>query len=101
MVQTSPYMRRYSDALYHMTVVVLFHSRSSYNFMHWLFPIPVPGSVYHHFREQIAASITRLKSIDEIEPYLASRIDVHARIAEGAVLAIDAVSCARTFVGIG
>jgi hypothetical protein len=64
------------------------------------FPIPVPESAYHRFREQIAASITRLKSIDERELCLASRIDVHVRIAEGAVLAVDAVSCAKTFVGM-
>jgi hypothetical protein len=68
--------------------------------MHWFLPSPVPESVYHHFWEQIAASITRLKSIDEIEPYLASRIDVHARIAEGAVLGVDAVSCAKSCVGM-
>jgi hypothetical protein len=66
--------------------------------MRWF--LPVPGSRYHRFWEQIVASITRLKSIDEIEPYLASRVDVHARIPEGAVLTIDVVSCAKTFVGM-
>jgi hypothetical protein len=100
LAQTSPYMPQYSDTLYHMAVVMPFRSRSSYNFMHWYFLIPVPGPAYHRFREQIAATITLLKSIDERELCLASRIDVHARIAEGAVLAVDAVSCAKTFVGM-
>jgi DNA gyrase/topoisomerase IV subunit A len=51
LAQTSPYARRYSDTLYQMAVMVLFRSRSSYDFMHWFLPITVPGSVYHHFRE--------------------------------------------------
>jgi hypothetical protein len=66
--------------------------------MHEFLPIPAPSSVHSHFREKLAASITRLKSIDEVEPYLVSRISLYARIVEGIVLAVDAVSCANTFV---
>jgi hypothetical protein len=63
-------------------------------------PILVPSSIYFHFREKLAASVTRLESIDEVEPYLVSRISVHARISESVVLSANVVSCPYTFVGM-
>jgi hypothetical protein len=42
----------------------------------------------------------RLKSLDEVEPYLVSQIAHRPDIANGVVLAVDAISCANTFVGM-
>jgi hypothetical protein len=83
-----------------MAAVLLFRSISSYEFMHRFLLIPAPPSVYSHFREKLAAGVTHLKSIDEIEPYLVSRISADARIAEGVVRAVDTISCTKTFVGM-
>jgi hypothetical protein len=41
-----------------------------------------------------------LKSLDQVGPYLDSRVAEHPAIAIGAVLGGDAVSCANTFVGL-
>jgi hypothetical protein len=68
--------------------------------MHRFLVISAPSSVYSHFHEKLAASVTWLESIDEIEPYLVSRISIYTQIAEGVVLAVDAVSCTNTFVGM-
>jgi hypothetical protein len=44
--------------------------------------------------------VTQLKSHDEVDAYLLSRIAGHIKIAERAVLTVDAVLCAHTFVGM-
>jgi hypothetical protein len=62
--------------------------------------LPAPSSVYEHFHSELSGTLTRLKSLDQIEPYLRSEIELHPEIIEGAVLAIDAVSCSNTFVGM-
>jgi hypothetical protein len=100
LAEREPTLRRYSNSLYNMAAVLLLCCRSSSEFMHGLLPIPPLSSVHSHFREKLTAKIARLKSIDEIEPYLVSRISVYARIAEGVVLAVDTVSCTNNFVGM-
>jgi hypothetical protein len=72
LAKTEPALRWYSNSLYQMAAVLLFRSRSSDEFMHRFLLIPAPSSVYSHFREELAASVTQLKSIDEIELYLIS-----------------------------
>jgi hypothetical protein len=99
LTKTGP--RRYSDHLYYAAVVVLFRSRSTYDFLRDLgFPFPAPNSVYEHFRPRLTESLNRLKSVDQVEPFLASLIKQNPEISDGAVLAVDAVACSSTFIGI-
>jgi hypothetical protein len=94
-------VRRYSDQMYYAAVVVLFRSRSTFEFLRDLgFPFPAPNSVYEHFRPRLTASLARLKSADQVDPYLSSLIEQHPEIAAGATLAVDAVACSSTFIGI-
>jgi hypothetical protein len=92
--------KRYSSHLYYTAVVVMFRSRSTYEFMRQFLPLPAPNSIYEHFRDSVHASLARLKSIDQVESYLKAQIALHPEIAAGAVLAVDAVSCSSTFIGM-
>jgi hypothetical protein len=93
--------RRYSDHMYYAAVVVLFRSRSTFDFLRGLgFPFPAPNSVYDHFRPRLTESLNRLKSPDQVRPFLDSLIARNPEIAAGAVLAVDAVACSSTFIGI-
>jgi hypothetical protein len=92
--------RRYSDSLYYMAVVMIFRSRSTYECLRNFLPLPAPNSIYDHFRDDLHASLARLKSMDQVGPYLSSQIERYPDIAKGAVLAVDAVSCSSTFVGM-
>jgi hypothetical protein len=93
--------RRYTDLHYYLAVLLLFRSRSSYEQIHTkFFPSPAPSSIYDHFHDTIQASLKRLKSLDEVEPYLLARIAAEPLIHDGAVIAVDAISCSSTFVGM-
>jgi hypothetical protein len=90
---------RYSDNVYHMAVVLMFPSRSSDEFLRQFLPLPAPSSIYDHFRNAWKDGRHWLKSLDQVGPYLDSRVAEHPAIATRAVLGVDAVSCANTFVG--
>jgi hypothetical protein len=92
--------RRYSDNIFHMAVVLLFRSRSAYEFLRMFLPLPAPSTVYGHFDRDLKDSLARLQSVDAVGEYLDARIAREPVIAQGAVLAVDAVSCANTFVGM-
>jgi hypothetical protein len=92
--------RRYSDSLHYMAVVMVFRSRSTYEFLRNFLPLPARNSIYDHSRDDLNASLARLKSVDQLAPYLTSEIERHPDIARGAVLPVDAVACSSTFVGM-
>jgi hypothetical protein len=92
--------QRYSKNLYHMAVVLLFRSRSAYEYLRNFLPFPAPSSIYAHFQQDLEQSAGRLKTVDRVEGYIQSCIAQCPEIAEGAVVAVDAVSCADTFVGM-
>jgi hypothetical protein len=83
-----------------MAVLLLFRSRSSYEFLRNILPLPAPSTIYEHFHEDLNNSVNRLTSVDQIGPYLDSRITQHPEIAEAAVFAVDAISCTNTFIGM-
>jgi hypothetical protein len=60
--------RRYPDIIYYWAVVILFRSRSCYEYVHEFFPSPVPSAIYKHFDPKLKASAGRLKSLDQVEP---------------------------------
>jgi hypothetical protein len=80
--------RHYPDIIYYWAVVILFRSRSCYEYVHEFFPSPVASAVYYHFAAKLRASAARLKSLDQIEPYLTSRVADDPSIAQGAVFAV-------------
>jgi hypothetical protein len=90
----------YSDRLYDLAVVLMFRSRSSYEFLRLFLPLPATSSIYYHFRDALKDSADRLKSLDQVGAYLDSRIERYPEIASGVVLGVDAISCANTFVGM-
>jgi hypothetical protein len=92
--------RHYSDNLYHAAVILMFRSRSGYEVLTDLAHLPAPPSIYAHFKERIDECKARFKSLDEVEPYLLSQIARCPDIANGAVVAVDAISCTNTFVGM-
>ena len=92
--------RTYSEELYHAAAALLFRSRSGYEFMAKIVPLPAPSSVYEHFRERLQECKARLKSLDQVEPFLRTQIAHHPELAHGAVLAVDAVSCTNTFISM-
>jgi hypothetical protein len=63
-------------------------------------PLPAPSSIYELSRDSLNASLARLKSINRVAPSLKTQITLHPEIAAEVVLAIDAVSCSRTFFGM-
>jgi hypothetical protein len=93
--------RHYTNHHYYMALLLLFRSRSSYEQIHTqFFPSPAPSSIYSHFHLQLDSSLRRLKSLDTVEPYLLGRILSEPQLLDGAVLAVDAVSCSSTFIGM-
>jgi predicted nucleic acid-binding Zn-ribbon protein len=92
--------RRYSPNPFHMAVVLLFRSRSAYEFLRNFLPLPAPSTIYEHFHDDLKNSVNRLTSFNQIAGYLDSRITQHPEIAEAAVLAVDAIACTNTFVGM-
>jgi hypothetical protein len=91
---------RYSDALYEMSVRVLFCSCSLYVFLRNFLTLPSPTSIYDCFHDEVDAILAYLRSLDMVGPYLSSQIAIQKEIDEGAVLAVDAVSCTNTFIGV-
>jgi hypothetical protein len=65
----------YSQHLDKMAVVILFRSRSPYEFLTHFEIQPVTGAVYHHFGEQMDGKVAQLSSLDQVEPDLRSRIE--------------------------
>jgi hypothetical protein len=91
---------RYSQQLYYMSVRVLFRSYSAYKFLRNFLTIPSPTAIYGHFHDQIDESLSRLRNVALVGTYLSSQIEIHPAIAKGAVLAVDAVSCSNSFIGV-
>jgi hypothetical protein len=91
--------RRYSNHMYYLTVVLLFRSPSTYDFLLNVFPFPSTVSVYRHFENEIAVSLNRLRSLDRIDPFFRCHIGLHPEILDGGTLTIDAISCSSLFVG--
>jgi hypothetical protein len=91
---------RYSNALYEMFVRVLSCSYSSYVFLQNFLTLPTPTSISKRFHDSVDASFARLRSPEMAGPYLSSQIATHKEIAEGAVFAVDAVSCTNTFIRV-
>jgi hypothetical protein len=73
---------RYSDALYEMSVRVLFRSCSSYVFLRNFLTLPSPTSIYNRFHDEVDARLARLGSLEMVGPYLSSKIAIHKEIAE-------------------
>jgi hypothetical protein len=96
----NPGRRKYSDSIYDSAVVMMFRSRSTYEIVTDFAHLPAPSSIYRHFGPRIKQCRARLKSLDQVEPYLLSQIAHCPDIADGAVLAVDAVSCTNTFIGM-
>jgi hypothetical protein len=94
--QTSP---RDSKNLYYAAVVIMFRSRSTYEFLRTFLPLPSPRAVYSHFGSARAASRGRLQSLDAMIAYLSVQIALSPELTAGCVCAIDAISCSNTFMG--
>jgi hypothetical protein len=62
--------------------------------------LPSPRAVYAHFWSALAVSRDRLQSLDAMIAYLSVQIAGSPRLIKDSVLAIDAVSCSNTFLGI-
>jgi hypothetical protein len=91
---------RCSNNLYDAAVVILFRSCSTSEFVHTFLPLPSPRAVHAHFWSALAASRDRLQSLDAMIAYLSVQIAHSPELTEGSVLAIDAISCSNTFLGM-
>jgi hypothetical protein len=65
---------RHSKNLYYAAIVILFRSRSTYEFLRAFLPLPSPRAVCSHFGSALAASRGRLQSLDAIIAYLSVQI---------------------------
>jgi hypothetical protein len=83
-----------------MTVVIMFRSRSIYEFLQNFIPLPSRTSVYAHFGPVLTMSHSRLESLDQVVAFILSRITQHPDIAGRSVLAIDVISCSNTLVAM-
>jgi hypothetical protein len=63
-------------------------------------PLPNPRALYAHFWFALAASRDRLQSLDAMIAYLSVQVAHRPELIEGSVLAINAISCLNTFLGM-
>jgi hypothetical protein len=91
---------RYSKNLCYAAVVILFRLCSTYEFVLTFLPLPSQSAVYAHFWSALAASRDRLQSLDAMIADLSVQIAHSPELIEGPVLAIDAISCSNTFLGM-
>jgi hypothetical protein len=91
---------RCSKKLYSAAVVILFRSCSTYEALRTFLPLPSPRAVYAHFWSALAAGRDRLQSLDAMIAYLSIQIPHSPELIEGSVLAIDAISCSNTLLGM-
>jgi hypothetical protein len=78
----------------------MFRSCSTYEFLHTFLPLPSPRAVYAHFWYALAVSRDRLQSLDAMIAYLSVQTAHSPELIEGSVLAMDAISCSNTFLGM-
>jgi hypothetical protein len=91
---------RYSKNLYYVAVVILFRLCSTSEFVPTFLPPPSPRAVYAHFWSSFAATHCRLQSLDAMIMYLSVQIAHSPELMEDSVLAINAISCSNTFLGM-
>jgi hypothetical protein len=91
---------RYSKNLYYAAIVILFPSRSIYEFLCTFLPLPSPRAVYSHFGPALSASRGRLQSLDVMIAYLWVQIALSPELTAGCVFAIDVISCSNTLIGM-
>jgi hypothetical protein len=91
---------RYSKNLDYAAIVILFRSRSSYEFLRTFLPLPSSRAVYSHFGSALAASRGRLQSRDAMIAYLSVQIAISPELTAGCVFAIDVIFCLNTFIGM-
>jgi hypothetical protein len=91
---------RYSKNLYYAAVVILFRSCSTYEFMRNFLPLPSSRAAYALFWSVLAPSCDRLQSLDAMIACLSVQIAHSSELIEGSSLAIDAISCSNTFLGM-
>jgi hypothetical protein len=92
---------RYSKNLYYAAIVILFRSRSTYEFLCTFLPLPSPMAVYSHFGSALTATRGRLQLLEAMITYLSVQIALSPELMAGCVFAIDAISCSNTFIGMG
>jgi hypothetical protein len=63
-------------------------------------PLPNPTAVYAYFWSALAASRDHLQLLDAMIAYLSVQIIHSPELMEGSVLAIDAISCSNTLLGM-
>jgi hypothetical protein len=74
-------------------MVILFRSRSTYEFLRTFLPLPSPRAVYSYFESARAASRSRLQSLVAMNADLSVQITLDPELTADCVFAIDAISC--------